>query len=78
MRKERETSRRSAGSGDASLIHPRPSDAKTAVPESVICRWAEKGLVPVSVAGGIGQQPFTGFPPIRETELPSVMVEAVD
>jgi hypothetical protein len=39
----------------------------------VIGRWAERGLIP-----GATGQPFTGFPPIRETELPSVTVEVVD
>lgn len=39
-------------------------------------RWVERGFVPAAGRGITG--PFTGFPPIVETELPSVSVELVD
>jgi hypothetical protein len=39
----------------------------------VIGRWAERGFIP-----GATGQPFTGFPPIRETELRTATVDTVD
>lgn len=44
--------------------------------EATIDRWVERGFVPA--AGRRMTGPFTGFPPIVETELPSVSVELVD
>lgn len=39
-------------------------------------RWITRGFVPAAGRGAAGH--FTGFPPIVETELPSVSVERVD
>jgi hypothetical protein len=44
--------------------------------EDTIDRWVERGFVPAVGRGITG--PFTGFPPIVETELLSVSVELVD
>jgi hypothetical protein len=44
--------------------------------ESMIGRWVERGFVPALGRGVTG--PFTGFPPIVETELPPASVEPVD
>lgn len=44
--------------------------------EATIDRWVERGFVPATGRGVTGS--FTGFPPIVETELPSVSVERVD
>lgn len=44
--------------------------------EATIDRWVVRGFVP-AVGRGV-TRPFTGFPPIVETELPPVSVEPVD
>lgn len=44
--------------------------------EATIARWIARGLVPG--AGRPASGSFTGFPPILETDLPSVPVERVD
>lgn len=44
--------------------------------EATIDRWVERGFVPAAGAALTG--PFTSFPPIVETELPSVSVKLVD
>ncbi len=43
--------------------------------EATIAGWVERGFVPAVGRGVTG--PFTGFPPIEETELPPVSVEPV-
>lgn len=43
---------------------------------ATIARWIERGFVPA--AGRRTAGPFTGFPPIVQTELRSVSVERVD
>jgi hypothetical protein len=53
----------------AGRLNPGPDKA-------TIDRWVERGLVPAAGRRVAGQ--FTSFPPIVETELPSVSVERVN
>jgi hypothetical protein len=41
-------------------------------------RWAERGYIPAFWSGAIQEQPFSGFPPLLEQELPTVKVKVID
>jgi len=45
---------------------------------AVLLRWAASGLIAPAGSRAIPGQPFTGFPPLIEQELPVVRVEGVD